>query len=234
MPRRRDVSRIEGFSDAVFGFALTLLVVSLEVPADYQGLLVTLSGFLPFAATFAVIVWIWFEHYLVFRRFGPEDGVTVVLNAVLLFVVLFYVYPLKFVFSNLIPQMTQRGLVVVPAGFAGMTLVEARQLMVTYSLGFVAIFGVLMLLYWHTWRRRDALGLDALDAYDALAGLRRHGISVGVGVLSCLLALVLPGRWLGLSGYAYVLLGPLHGWWGYRNGRLREHVERARARADVA
>lgn len=217
----------------MFGFALTLLVVSLEVPADYQGLLVTLSGFLPFAATFAVIVWIWFEHYLLFRRFGPEDGVTVVLNAVLLFVVLFYVYPLKFVFSNLIPQMTQRGLVVVPAGFAGMTLEEARQLMVTYSLGFVAIFGVLMLLYWHAWRRRDALGLDALDAYDALAGLRRHGISVGVGVVSCLLALVLPGRWLGLSGYAYVLLGPLHGWWGYRNGRLRERVVLAEAGGDV-
>ena len=30
----REVSRIEGFSDAVFGFALTLLVVSLEVPGS--------------------------------------------------------------------------------------------------------------------------------------------------------------------------------------------------------
>jgi hypothetical protein len=30
--RGRDVTRIEALSDAVFGFAITLLVVSLEVP----------------------------------------------------------------------------------------------------------------------------------------------------------------------------------------------------------
>jgi hypothetical protein len=35
----------------VFGFALTLLVVSLEVPEDFPALKQTLSGFLPFAAT---------------------------------------------------------------------------------------------------------------------------------------------------------------------------------------
>jgi uncharacterized membrane protein len=86
---RREVSRIEGFSDAVFGFALTLLVVSLEVPQDYRGLSVTLGGFLPFAVTFADVVWIWYEHYLVFGKFPLEDGLAVVLNAVLLFVVLF-------------------------------------------------------------------------------------------------------------------------------------------------
>jgi len=38
-------------------------------------------------------VWIWYEHSAFFRRFGLNDGVTIVLDAVLLFVVLFYVYP---------------------------------------------------------------------------------------------------------------------------------------------
>ena len=33
--RAYEVSRIEGFSDAVFGFALTLLVVSLEMPETH-------------------------------------------------------------------------------------------------------------------------------------------------------------------------------------------------------
>ena len=30
--RSREISRLEGLSDAVFGFAITLLIVSLEVP----------------------------------------------------------------------------------------------------------------------------------------------------------------------------------------------------------
>ncbi|HEY7515172.1 MAG TPA: TMEM175 family protein, partial [Vicinamibacteria bacterium] len=99
--RGREVSRLEGFSDAVIGFALTLLVVSLEVPDSFGALKATLGGFLPFAATFAIVGWIWFEHYLFFRRFPLEDGWTVFLNLVLLFVVLFFVYPLKFIFTRL-------------------------------------------------------------------------------------------------------------------------------------
>ena len=36
--RHHEVTRLEGFSDTVFGFALTLLVVSLEVPSDIERL----------------------------------------------------------------------------------------------------------------------------------------------------------------------------------------------------
>src|SRR5688572_33363051 len=88
--RRHDISRLEAFSDAVFAFALTLLVVSLEVPKSFDELMNLMRGFPAFACCFAVLVGIWVEHNLFFRRYGLDDGYTVLLNSILLFVVMFY------------------------------------------------------------------------------------------------------------------------------------------------
>ena len=76
----------------MFGFAITLLVVSLSVPGSFDVLLTTLAGIPAFAATFALLAYIWYAQYTYFRRYDFEDVWVVVLNLVLLFVVLVYVY----------------------------------------------------------------------------------------------------------------------------------------------
>ena len=100
--KRSELSLLEAFSDAVFAFALTLLVVSLEVPRSYDELRQALHNFIAFAITFAALIWIWYQHYVFFHRYGLNDGVMVTLNAALLFVVLLYVYPLKFLCQYLV------------------------------------------------------------------------------------------------------------------------------------
>jgi uncharacterized membrane protein len=219
--RGREVSRLEGFSDAVFGFALTLLVVALEVPRSFDELRTVMSGFVAFAACFAVLTWIWFEHFLFFRRYGLQDGRTIVLNALLLFVVLFYIYPLKFMFSFLSAQFLGLGAVRTTAGEAVVRSADVSALMAIYGGGFIAVFALFALLHANALRQREALQLDARELYDTRTAILAHVISVSIGVLAVVLAFVLPGWLAGTSGFAYGLLGPAHAFHGSRRHRRR-------------
>jgi len=182
----REITRLEGFSDAVFGFALTLLVVSLEVPGTYAELIEAIRGFGAFACCFAVVSWIWYEHNLFFRRYGLQDGYTIFLNLVLLFVVLFYVYPLKFIATTLLSGI-----------FGGahppsrMTFGDGAPLMVIYSVAVLVLFLVFALLYWHALRQREELELDGLAVFDATTGVGRH-------LLTALFGLCSIAKWLGV------------------------------------
>jgi uncharacterized membrane protein len=216
--RGREVSRIEGFSDAVFGFALTLLVVSLEVPNDISGLKQILLDFLPFVVTFVLVCWIWYEHYAFFRMFDAEDALTITLNCALLFLVLFFVYPLKFVAARVVALVFGNRM-----AFRDLSEDDGRLLMWVYSAGFAAMMFVFVLLYWNVYRRRDRLGLTPAQAFEARAGVRTHFVSVFVGVLSVVLALALPIDFIWIAGVIYAVQGPLH----WRNGVL---IERERAR----
>src|SRR5262245_35993444 len=187
-PRGHEVTRLEAFSDAVFAFAATLLVVSLEVPRTYPELIANLRGFIAFGLTFAMLVLIWAAHNGFFRRYGLQDSRTVVLNSILLFVVLFYVYPLKFLFTVFVNQFLHIGAAAEGHGASLSGSSELSSLMMVYGVGFVAVFACLALLYAHAWSRRDELGLDAAERNEARTWLFHYLIFVGVGLLSIVLA----------------------------------------------
>src|SRR5256885_105547 len=97
--RSHEPSRLETFSDAVFAFAVTLIIVSLEVPKSFDELFETMKGFVSFGVCFALLFLIWNNQNIFFRRFGLADAYVTFLNGVLLFLVLIYTYPLKFLFT---------------------------------------------------------------------------------------------------------------------------------------
>jgi uncharacterized membrane protein len=230
--RGHEVSRIEGLSDAVFAFAITLLVVSLEVPKTFDELAETMHGFGAFLISFALLFFVWFGQYKFFRRYGLRDTITVVLNAALLFVVLFYVYPLKFLFTFLVDRFTGgHGEVRLPNGNV-VPMVESNEqmasLMTIFNLGYLAVFGVFVLLFWHAYRKREALDLNELERFDTRESIFESALNCGIAIVS-LLVLVIGGVGrAGLAGMAYMLtpiVMTLNGKiMGARRKKLKERV----------
>ena len=68
--RSEEVSRLEAFSDVIFGFALSLIVISLEVPKTYDALMETMRGVVPFAFCFVIFIGLWFAHHEFFKRYA--------------------------------------------------------------------------------------------------------------------------------------------------------------------
>ena len=188
--RSHEITRIEGFSDAVFGFAITLLIVSLEVPHTSTELLATMRGFGAFVVTFTMLAGMWYAQYLFFRRYGLEDRVTVILNLVLLFTVLFFVFPLKFLFGIMFGDPTMRHAKVMTAhGLEPAILPEHRPfIFLIFGLGFAAVFLVFYLLYRHAWRQREKLGLNEFEQYETRYVMRRVQTAMLIGGSYCLLA----------------------------------------------
>lgn len=197
--RAGEITRLEAFCDVVFGFALTLLVVSLEVPRTYAELMAAIRGFVPFAACFAQLILIWRGHYRFSRRYGLEDSYTVFLNIVLLFLVLFYVYPLKFVFTMLFDEMTGN------AAAAQMTWQQSLVIMRIYAIGFTAVFVLFGLMYLRAYRVRDALALNAVEALQTRMDVQQNVIMAAIGALAFALSFKNPA-W---SGWSYCLLAPV-------------------------
>src|SRR5262245_26647380 len=225
--RSHDVSRIEGLSDAVFGFAVTLLVVSLEVPRTFGELMGAMRGFGAFAICFTLLIVVWFNQYKFFRRYGLQDNPTVVLNAVLLVVVLFYVYPLKFVFTFLISLITGQGARVrLPNGTVETMVENADQvatLMIVFGVGYVAVFGLFVLLYGHAYRKREQLGLNELEVFDTRTDIREAMLNVAIAVTSIAIAVVT--RNAGWAGMIYMLCPVVMTMHGMLTGRRRRSLE---------
>jgi len=201
--RGRDVTRLESFSDAVFGFAITLLVVSLEVPKSFGDLIAAMQDFPAFAVCFAMLAMLWNSHYKFSRRYGLDDGTTRFLTCVLLFIVLLYVYPLKFLFNLSINDMIFGHSAVTPIIREG----DLPMLLSVYGFGFAGVYLALTLLYVHAWRLRDALDLSEIEKLDTRFGIYRLASVVVVGLIAAGLALIPSfSQWAGLI---YLLLFPI-------------------------
>ena len=207
--RGMDHTRIEGLSDAVFAIAIALLLISSDPPTVFSELIAFMYDFVPFAATITLLIMLWYEHYTFFVKYGLKDATTVLLNTVLLFLILFYVYPLKFLFkvlfelfSSLITRDWDRfnhlfTVTILPE--------DTATLMIIYGLGAASIFLTFTLLYFYASRKKD-LELDAYERYETRSSMIMNIVSGAIPLLSVLVA------WSGIGGDRNFMLSGMVYW----------------------
>lgn len=199
---------MQAFSDGVFAFAATLLVVSLEVPSSYDELLDALAGFPALAIAFAAIVSIWAIHREFFARYPLGDPVSMGINAVLLFIVLIYVYPLK-----LLAELAAHTFLRVGAPTVShMTPAQVRGVYIIFGLAVLLTCGALAALHLRAWQLRDELRLDGNARADLVAAGRGY---LGIGLVAALAiaaAAIDLGTGWGLPIWMLLVLSPTADW----------------------
>jgi hypothetical protein len=220
--RGHDMTRTEAFTDAAFAFAVTLLVISVgDPPGTYEKMLDAVRGIPAFAVSFALIMLFWYGHWQWSRRFGLEDLPSIMLSATLVFTVLVYVYPLKFIFSLMMFWLSGRRVSVS-------AIIEGPEQLYTifaiYGVGFVAMALIVAGLNVHAFRCRDELELNELEQFDTRAEITSWLILASIGGISVALALFTQPSPFAWPGWSYMLCSFAMPWHGVRTGRARERL----------
>ena len=201
--RSHEPSRLETFSDAVFAFAITLIMVSLEVPRTFAELFEVFKGFFSFAACFLILFFIWNNQNIYFRRYGINNAYVTFLNATLLFVVLMYVYPLKFLFVALFSNGIYND-----HGHPVIMITDQQQptLMYVYHSGYAIIYILFLLMYLHARKMAAEIKLSPAELFETDSFIIVNIFNAALGVIGILLVLFLPVQYKGSSGLVYMVI----------------------------
>jgi uncharacterized membrane protein len=191
--RRHQPTRLEGFVDASFAFAVTVLVISFgHVPTSVPEMLHALRGLPAFAVSFLLIARIWMAHRDWSRHYDIEDSTSLRLSLLLVFVVLIFVYPLRLLFALFFHWISHGFL--ADQDLSMQSVEELRSAFEVYGLGFGMIAGLIALLYLHALRAAVAIALDAREVLATRMHIALWSALAGLAAMSTLSAALLPFR----------------------------------------
>src|ERR1700716_1128776 len=210
--RGMQMTRVENFIDAAFAFAITMLVIAAQqIPDNIQALLAAFKNVPTFVCSIAVLGIFWRGHWLWSRRYGLEDGVSILISWSMIATILIFIYPLKAIFGAM--------WYFVSNGQLGKQLslhtteAQARAIFAVYAIGLIAVSGEILLLNLRAWRLREPLRLNVRERLMTGGEVTGWCIPVSVGIVALLLALMLPIEKIEWSGWIYssmALLVPAH------------------------
>lgn len=225
-----DNTRVEALSDGVFAIATALLVISSSIPETYAELLHFLKDLVPFALCMALLMLIWYQHYVFFIRYGFKDATIVAVNTLLLFLILFYIYPLKFLMQllyDMFSAMFAQNQKAFQHIFTEVIPMEnTPHLMVIYGFGAACIFFTLAVMYLIAYRRADSLGLNNREKFMTKVSMHANLLMGAIPLASCLFCLlpISPNVSFTIGGFIYWLYPAVMMPFGIRNKKLLSKI----------
>jgi len=210
--RGMEMTRLETFIDAAFAFAISMLVIAAQqIPDNIQTLLAAFKNVPTFVCSIAVLGIFWWGHWLWSRRYGLEDGVSILISWAMIVTILIFIYPLKALFGAMWYFLSSGQ--IGQQSSLHTTEAQARTLFAIYALGSIAISAEILLLNLRAWQLREPLRLNERESLMTRSELSGWSIPVSVGIVSLVLALTLPIGQIQWSGWVYfsmIILVPLH------------------------
>lgn len=193
--------RFETLTDTIFGFSITLLVISSEVPKTYIQLQASMYSFIGFIFCALLLFSIWHDHKTYFLRYGLQNKRTNLLNFILLFVLLFYIYPMKYLFSYLGTAIyvniklyfgdSSKGiqLAVNELQKANLNLEQWSDIMLRFGFGLFLIYVIFLLLHINALLKKKELKLNHLETFITKTSIQEYAILLSITVLSIIFVL---------------------------------------------
>lgn len=215
--RGENVSRLDNLTDAVFGIAITLLIFNLTNPNSFADLLTFTKTLPAFLISISFILLIWNEHLRFSEIYTLNDATLTGLNTLFIALVIFYVYPLRFVTLFLTNLFFNTDIDVK------ITEDQVPHLMIYYGFVVFALYFVLYLFYYRAGKIKNELQLNKFEVFYTSAQKGRIIIMFSVPIISIILIFIIKEYSVSsaslVGGLTYFLYNPLMIWWyrRYRN-----------------
>lgn len=172
--------------------------------------------FVGFVACVLLLFGIWNNHNNFFKHYGMQDTVTKSLNFLFLFVLLFYIYPLKYLFSFVGSSLLINVLMALdfssPAmqialdktSLANMEGHEWVDLMVRFGLGLFFIYMILGSMHVNALKNKVQLELNEVEVFQTKSFIIYYFFLVLVAIASMLIVIIGGGVASTYAGFVYL------------------------------
>jgi len=222
--RGKEASRVDNLTDAVFGIAITLLIFNLSNPNSFNDL-ITFTKTLPaFLISIAFVILIWTEHLRFSAIYSMDDSILLLLNTLFIALVIFYVYPLRFMMLFLTNYFFGTNINIKILGN------QVPDLLIYYGLVAFALYFLMFLFYQRAIHLKEKLALDAYEVIHTRFQKIRLVIMFSVPLVS--ISLVLAIRpfshiWASvIAGNAYWLYYPAMMIYGKKFKKASENFDK--------